>query len=207
MLAKLLATIAGSLAASLLCGAFARGQEYTSTSELAVKNNLPLIVFLDCEQRGIAGALVCRTQKLPGYAGPAIVVSVPGGDWMLWRCTLPATATDAEIMSAIRGPDALAEVNAARASRGLRPFLRDDGLMAAAESAARWRAARRVSGHTSNDFGHVPAGSHADAAGCAAWEPSMGWGSCCAYEDWAYAGAGIAIGADGLRYMHLFVRR
>ena len=102
--------------------------------------------------------------------------------------------------------DALAEVNAARASRGLAPFIRDDGLMAAAQAAAEYRAARLIAGHTSNDFSFVPSGTSATAAGCAAWEPSLGWGSCCTYESWTYAGAGIAIGRDGRRYMHIHVR-
>lgn len=102
--------------------------------------------------------------------------------------------------------DALGEVNAARAARGLRPFVRDAGLSQAAAGAADYRAARRITGHTSNDFSFVPAGSTARAAGCAAWQPGWGWGACCTYEPWTFAGAAVAIGPDGRRYMHLFVR-
>jgi hypothetical protein len=102
--------------------------------------------------------------------------------------------------------DALAEVNAARAARGLRPFIKDDYLTAGAINVADFRAARLMEGHTRNDFGGLPAGYTASAAGCAAWEPSMGWGACCTYENYTYAGAAWAIGRDGRRYMHLFVR-
>lgn len=104
------------------------------------------------------------------------------------------------------GIEALDEVNATRAQRGLPPFRYDEGLTRAAQACAQFRADRRIEGHTSNDFSFVPAGSHATSAGCAAWAPSMGWGACCTYEQHSYAGAAYAMGPDGRRYMHLFVR-
>jgi hypothetical protein len=102
--------------------------------------------------------------------------------------------------------EALEEVNAKREERGLQKFIEDKSLTKAAKSCADFRAERLISGHTSNDFNAVPTGAKADAAGCAAWPPSMGWGSCCAYEHWKFAGAAWAMGRDGKRYMHLFVR-
>jgi len=104
------------------------------------------------------------------------------------------------------GEDALAEVNAARAARGLKPFAKDAELTAGAINVADFRAARLMAGHTSNDFAGLPSGARASAAGCAAWQPSWGWGACCTYENWTHAGAAYAIGKDGRRYMHLFVR-
>ena len=106
-------------------------------------------------------------------------------------------------------PDALDEVNAHRAARGLRPFVRDPGLMASAQELAQHRAAHRIQGHVSGgmgDFGFLRHGSSASSAGAGAWAPGTGWGTCCTYENYTYAGAGYAIGADGLRYMSLFVR-
>jgi hypothetical protein len=102
--------------------------------------------------------------------------------------------------------DALAEVNQVRANRGLRPFVRDEGLTVAAESAAAFRAAHLIAGHTANDFAYLPSGTVATAAGCAAWTPDWGWGACCTYENWTYAGAAWCLGRDGRRYMHLYVR-
>ena len=61
-------------------------------------------------------------------------------------------------------------------------------------------------GHTSNDFTALPSGAYAAATGCAAWTPDWGWGACCTYENWTYAGAAWTTGRDGRRYMHLFVR-
>lgn len=114
-------------------------------------------------------------------------------------------------LAAAQGPawtDALDEVNATRAQRGLYPFARDDGLTAAAGSAATYRAAHGIAGHTANDFAALPAGCSADAAGCAAWAVGSGWGACCTYDSGpTHAGAAWAIGANGLRFMHLFVRR
>jgi hypothetical protein len=104
------------------------------------------------------------------------------------------------------GENALEEVNAARAARGLRPFIEDEDLTAGAINVADFRAERLMAGHTSNDFAGLPEGTRARAAGCAAWEPSLGWGACCTYENYTYAGAAWAIGRDGRRYMHLFVR-
>lgn len=101
--------------------------------------------------------------------------------------------------------DALDEVNRTRAARGLAPFQRDEALSQAAAGAANHRAATRNAGHTSNDFAFLPPGSRAQAAGCAAWQQGQGWGACCTYENWKYAGAAYAIGPDGRRYMHLFV--
>jgi len=102
--------------------------------------------------------------------------------------------------------DALSEVNAARAARGLRPYLRDEGLTLAAERAASFRASLRIAGHTKNDFSFLPPGSSASAAGCGALDPSWGWASCCTYDGYARAGAAVAYGADGRRYMHIFVK-
>ena len=104
------------------------------------------------------------------------------------------------------GEDALDEVNATRAVRGLRPFIKDDDLTAGAIHVADFRAARLVQGHTRNDFAGLPEGCTARASGCAAWEPSWGWGACCTYENYRYAGAAWAMGRDGRRYMQLFVR-
>ena len=102
--------------------------------------------------------------------------------------------------------DALEEVNAERARRGLRPFLADPLLTQAARSCAKIRATNLIKGHLASDFVHVPAGASAAAAGCGALDPSWGWGTCCTYENYTYAGAAWVMGADGRRYMHLFVR-
>jgi len=102
--------------------------------------------------------------------------------------------------------DGLDEVNARRMSRGLRPFLRDEGLSQAARACVQYRASYGLAGHTSNDFAFVPAGSYASSAGCAAVPTEFGWMSCCTYENYTYAGAAYVMGRDGRRYMHLFVR-
>lgn len=101
---------------------------------------------------------------------------------------------------------ALAEVNAKRAGRGLPPYAFDPLLTIAAQRCCAARAARLVEGHL-NDFSFLPPGAHATAAGCAALEPSWGWGSCCTYDRApTHAGAAIVMGRDGRRYMQLFVR-
>ena len=105
-------------------------------------------------------------------------------------------------------PEALAEVNEARAKKGLPPLIHDPLLSQAAYKAAQLRASRGISGHLpESDFTCLPAGAKADSAGCAALEPSWGWQSCC-WDDpqYTHAGAAWVMGSDGLRYNHIFVR-
>lgn len=102
--------------------------------------------------------------------------------------------------------EALAEVNAQRRARGLRPFICDEGLTIAAEGAAKFRADRLIEAHTQNDFRFLPRGVKADAAGCAAWPKGSGFGSCCIYDNYRYCGAAYCYGRNGLRFMHVFVR-
>jgi len=104
------------------------------------------------------------------------------------------------------GSDALAEVNAKRAARGLRPLIPDPALTEGARACAAARAARGLFGHTENDFAFLPPGARASSAGCAAYPDSFGWMSCCVYENATYGGAAWVRGRDGRRFMHLFVR-
>lgn len=120
---------------------------------------------------------------------------------------IPASvSTSTSTVTAIGAAEALDEVNAARAARGLPPYVRDPGLTQAAMTIAQQRAAQHIAGHTANDFAGLPAGSTAAVAGCAAWHPSMGWGSCATYDRYTFAGAAWAMGSDGKRYMQLFAR-
>lgn len=102
--------------------------------------------------------------------------------------------------------DALEEVNAARVKRGLAPFVHDPKLNEAAKACAKIRATSFIEAHLANDFAYLPAGATATSAGCGALEPSWGWGTCCTYDNYTHAGAAWVMGADGKRYMHLFVR-
>ncbi len=216
---------------------FSTSETYTAGAAQAVATGRPLVTFLGTTPRAVVGAVVARSETLTGYDAPAVVISLPGEGWLTWRATLPATATDADIQAAIapravqalpapfsgRVPaadddwtasvEALDEVNQLRARHGLRPFIRDDGLTRAAHSASIFRARRQMAGHCPNDFAYVPTDqpTRATAAGCAAWEPSLGWGSCCdgvhtSDGGATHAGAAWAWGPDQKRYMHIFVR-
>ena len=121
---------------------------------------------------------------------------------------VPVYAVPARLAEVIEGKsvESLDEVNAARAARGLKPYVRCELLTAAAHLAAMHRAERRIAGHSSNDFAFLPEGSNCTVSGCGALEPSWGWGSCCTYDSYTNAGAALVVGNDGLRYMHLYVR-
>jgi hypothetical protein len=157
----------------------------------------PVVVGYQYQQQCVGG--VCRVVAVPVYgqaaATPGVVVSRPF-----------SSSPDSPVASAPSdGSDALAEVNAKRASRGLRPYLRDEGLTAAARACAQHRAAHLMFGHTANDFAFVPAGTRCDATGCAAYPASYGWLSCGIWDNYTRAGAAWAMGRDGKRYMHLYL--
>jgi hypothetical protein len=184
---------------------------YTAAYAASMKDRLPLIVFVGQPAREVAGTRAVTVTTFPDAAAPSVVVGVVRDTEMV-RKDLSATANAPDIQAAITNlsapalPDALDEVNATRAARGLAPFIRDDNLTAAAAGCAEFRAARLMAGHTSNDFAALPPGTSASASGCAAWPVGLGWGSCCTYDRYTYAGAAYAMGRDGRRYMHLFVR-
>lgn len=148
---------------------------------------------------------------IPGQAqtAPVQAYSVP----LAQPAPIPAatqTAPAKTPVATVNGSDdALDEVNARRASRGLPPFIKDPNLTLAAATCAKIRAANFIDGHLGgamSDFSYLPAGVTASAAGCGALEPSWGWGTCCMDDHYTYAGAAWVMGANGKRYMHMFVR-
>lgn len=111
--------------------------------------------------------------------------------------------------TASESTDALDEVNAKRATRGLQPLVRDAALTEAAYKCAKARASRHVDGHLpESDFSLLSSSVNTDgvAAGCAALDTSWGWQSCC-WDDpgYTHGGAAWVMGDDGKRYMHIFV--
>jgi hypothetical protein len=201
MLRFLLSIVAFFISASLYA------EDLRTAYDQALKSNVPLLIGVGHDPIAPKGWVSCRVASFDKANDGDQVVVIPSGGSM-WRVKVEGDleTSVAAIRKSWEIPDALEEVNQARARRGLRPFIRDHGLTQAAASAAGYRAAHRMAGHTPNDFAHLPPGSHATSAGCAAWPPSMGWGSCCWQENFTYAGASYAMGDDGLRYMHLFVR-
>lgn len=139
-----------------------------------------------------------QTVKIDGRGG---FVIVPDGQVPVVPDTSPKPTDNRD--------DALDEVNAKRATRGMRPYVRDEGLTIAARAAAKYRADRLMFGHVmqgAGDFQFLPPGTNAASAGCAAYPASYGWLSCDIWESNKYAGAAWAPGRDGKRYMHIFVR-
>jgi hypothetical protein len=144
------------------------------------------------------------TYEQPGYQQPLLMPA--SGSVTNSGPVVTAGSTGVVIDQPAGAGDGLDEVNAKRAARGLRPYIRDEALTQAAMGCASFRAQHGLFGHTSNDFAFVPSGASAASAGCAAYPASYGWMSCCVYEGYTYAGAAWVTGRDGRRYMHLFVR-
>lgn len=166
---------------------------------------LALILTLTADAE--AGPLRRRAQPTSPSSSTASTAA-PGGEYVTHYAptSAPGAAGASSGPSAGSVGDGLDEVNAKRAARGLRPFVRDEGLTQAARACAAFRAERGLFGHTGNDFAFVPPGTSASSAGCAAYPASYGWMSCCVYDGYTRAGAAWVTGRDGRRYMHLFVR-
>lgn len=122
----------------------------------------------------------------------------------------PVPAPTPQPMAFNGSPDALDELNAQRARRGLYPFQRDPLLTQGALRCAQIRAANRIEGHLGGpmgDFAHLPPGAQARAGGAGALEDMWGFAACCVDDvGYTHAGAAWVRGADGLRYNHIFVR-
>ncbi len=210
-----------------------RYEEYTKGLDQALKQGKPLVTFVGVQKRDIAGTVTCYAPDLPEYAAGDVVVSLPVGDELHWRTTLPAKTTDAQVQAAVAPravqalpapfvqgrdaegnvpptvvgevQDAIKAINGARAQRGLRPYVRDDDLTKGAIRVTAHRAARRMFGHAENDFNFLE-GCTAACAGCAANEPTWGFMACAVYENWTYCGAAWVLGGDGRLYCHAFYR-
>lgn len=105
--------------------------------------------------------------------------------------------------------NALAEVNAERAKRGLPAYINDPLLSKAALDAAAFRAANLIDGHVGGnrgDFAFLPSGAVSNTAGCGALEPSWGWGACGTFDNYTHCGAAWVMGSNGKRFMHAFYR-
>lgn len=153
--------------------------------------------------RGCDGGSACYGQ--PVQATVRAQSNCPGGQCVAANAACPC-GQQCDCLGCNCDTTALTQVNQLRQSRGLRPFIQDDGLVRAAFAAATFRARNRIVGHTANDFAFVPANTSARAAGCGALEPSWGWGTCCTYDDAQFAGAALVKGDDGRNYMQLYVR-
>ncbi|MCO8125390.1 hypothetical protein NHH03_26865 [Stieleria sp. TO1_6] len=93
------------------------------------------------------------------------------------------------------------EVNAWRRAAGLPQLIEDPAMTEFAERKAQYRAAKGLkNGHQGPS---VPGGW---TEGCGEATSRWGWLTCATECDFQYGGAGVALGADGERYM-VFVGR
>jgi hypothetical protein len=145
-------------------------------------------------------------------AALVLVPAAPAADRVMTYLCTPGPDGSVRRQSSVPGSDegdGLDEVNAKRAAAGLRPFVRDDGLTTGAKGCATFRARHLMFGHVTGgmgDFQFAPPGSRVASTGCAAYPDRYGWMSCDVYDNYTYAGAWWVRGADGKRYMSLFVR-
>lgn len=199
--ALLAAVVLGLTAGDVLGGPFCRLRERAQARRDAgaasvTETTTTATVSSTTRTRAVVPAAVPVPVPVPYPAAPPPVL-VPA----------PASAAPAApkvTITITAGADALDEVNALRAARGLKPYIRDPQLTEGARRLASFRARHRLFGHTNNDFSFVP--GTARVTGCAAYPASYGWMSCAVYDSYTYAGAAWAMGSDGKRYMHLVAR-
>ncbi len=106
--------------------------------------------------------------------------------------------------------DALDEVNASRATWGRPPLIRVEAYDRAAQKIAEWQAYYQISlqtGYTGHEHPRTPDYQPPGTTTGTGVASSYGWASCLMECRGQYpAGAGVAIGADGRRYMALVVQ-
>lgn len=132
------------------------------------------------------------------------VASTPATAAQAASAPIPGTIAPAKVPG-----DPLAQVNARRAARGLRPYIADPGLTEAATAAVQYRARLRIRGHVQGgmgDFRFLPAGVEARAAGADWYGATEEFATCAMTDNYTYAGAASAVGPDGQWYHQLFVR-
>ena len=104
------------------------------------------------------------------------------------------------IVASIAQATAIEEVNYWRERNGLPLFQEVSWMTAAAQRKAEYRAARLLK--DSHQGPKCPAGCREGTGEATPW---WGWWTCCMEETGRYAGAGVALGSDGERYMVLIV--
>jgi hypothetical protein len=102
--------------------------------------------------------------------------------------------------------DGFREMNAQRRNFGLPPLLERADLTARAQAKAEWQAAHDISlfNRYNGHEGLITPPGMIEGTGCC--DPSWGWATCVmrTLGQWP-AGAGVAIGANGRRYMCLII--
>src|SRR4029450_9749212 len=113
------------------------------------KRRRALLVLVGHPAREVSGTRTISVDTYPNATVPSVVVGVVR-EGEMYRKDVSGTPAPQDIQNAIvplsprvsTTAEALDEVNATRAARGLRPFIRDDGLTQAAAGFAEFRAAR-----------------------------------------------------------------
>lgn len=74
-------------------------KSYADYRAEAIAAGKPIVIFVRCQDRPIAGAVVVRVDHLAGYdSGPNVVIGVPDSSLgMRWKATLDRDASDAAI--------------------------------------------------------------------------------------------------------------
>lgn len=142
-----------------------------------------------------------------GCTAAAPVCNDPNGNCAAGVPAAPKPTTSAKPIAPATDP--LAQVNARRAARGLRPYVQDPGLTQAATAAVQYRARLRIRGHVQGgmgDFQFLPAGATATAAGADWYGATAEFATCAMTDNYTFAGAASAVGPDGEWYHQLFVR-
>lgn len=165
---------------------------------------------------GMASASACATGACvggvcnlpPPAPQPPALVPVPGEP----KSNVKVKETKHGVKVKAKGHAALDQLNSQRAQRGLRPYVLDEGLQAAAEQCAQIRAAQHIHGHlpTGNQFPlsdfSLLDGVTCACTGAGANTPDWGFTACEAYGNYTFAGASGVMGSDGRYYCSLYLR-
>jgi len=123
--------------------------------------------------------------------------------WRLWLAAFILLFLQVLIARA----EALEEVNLQRASWGQKALIKDEELTLAAQKIAEWQAYYQISLQTGYNGHEHPKYEPTGTSVGTGVSSSYGWSSCLMEVYGSYkAGAGLAIGSDGNRYMVLILQ-
>ena len=75
---------------------------YDVAARAAAQTGKPLVVYVGCKVRPIAGCVVCQASECFGDSKPRIIVALPANGWTDWKVDLPASTTIEEIQRIAR---------------------------------------------------------------------------------------------------------
>lgn len=93
------------MTALILQALLAAPPSYGDRHAQAVREGMPLVVFVGIPSHYVPGAIVHEEPKgFPWHRAPGVLITLPRDGWLEWTETLPATASPQEVRDSLKRP-------------------------------------------------------------------------------------------------------